>query len=70
MRKSIFGLSLLALALIAAACGGGSLEGEEVLVLVNPTHGLNPGGVNNLNFVVVDIIIVTRWILDNTINIS
>ena len=32
MRKSIFGLSLLALALIAAACGGGSLEGEEVLV--------------------------------------
>ena len=32
MRKSIFGLSLLALALIAAACGGGSLEGEEVFI--------------------------------------
>ena len=36
MRKSIFGLSLLALALIAAACGGGSLEGEEVLVFGAP----------------------------------
>ena len=37
MRKSIFGLSLLALALIAAACGGGSLEGEEVLVFGAPS---------------------------------
>ena len=36
MRKSIFGLSLLTLALIAAACGGGSLEGEEVLVFGAP----------------------------------
>ena len=34
MKKSILGLSLLVLALVAAACGGGSLEGEEVLVLV------------------------------------
>ncbi len=31
MKKSIFGL-LVILSMIAVACGGGSLEGEEVFI--------------------------------------
>ena len=31
-KKSIFGLLLLILSMVAAACGGGSLEGEEVFI--------------------------------------